>query len=379
MSATPPSTLEGTETPNPFEVLWDRYKSLIITVVAAILIALIGNTVWTYMEQDAVNQEWSSFTASIGLDATYVDATNAQSGLAEALEDIELAELESGLGTASDVQKPYFLLAVARKSMMAKNWERAESALNELASGYPKHDLVAVAKGAVQTRDFKKPDPDAEEPPENPWEDTVEGSVVSLMRAQIAQAKGFTVPARFAKPEIPADAKKIKFTFGDSGSFTMALMPQAEEHAKALIKLITENPDWFNGVAVDEVHRSTEFNEIPYAMHFGFQSTKDDTRSKWTTTEPSTNILEFEDTGLSHFPGAVAARPEAEGQSCVDRFWISVDDEANLDGSRVVFAYVVEGLEDLRAICETTLDIQAEQQGQGQPTENIRVTAVEIL
>ncbi|MGK0202148.1 MAG: cyclophilin family peptidyl-prolyl cis-trans isomerase, partial [Planctomycetota bacterium] len=257
--------------------------------------------------------------------------------------------------------------------------DRAESALAAIESGYPKHDLVSVTKDAMQTRDPQKLDPDEPTPTEFKWEDPVEGSVVTLMRQQIASAKVFTTPESFAKPEIPADAKKVKITLGDYGSFTIALMPNAPVHVAALIKLLTDSPEWFMGVAVDEVHRSTNTREIPYAMHFGFQSTKDDTRSKWSTTEPSENIIEFEKTGLSHFAGAVSARPEAEGKSCCDRLWISVDDEANLDGSRVVFGYVVEGLEDLRKVCETGLDIQADEQGQGQPTENIRITAVEIL
>ena len=51
MSATPPSSLEGTQTPSPFEVLWERYKSLITTIIAAILLALVGNYAWKYFEQ----------------------------------------------------------------------------------------------------------------------------------------------------------------------------------------------------------------------------------------------------------------------------------------------------------------------------------------
>jgi cyclophilin family peptidyl-prolyl cis-trans isomerase len=380
MSATPPPTLEGTEAPNPFEVLWERYKSLIITVVTAVLLALIGNTVWTYMEQDAVSEEWSDFTVNIGLGTAYVDTANAQDGLSDALEDIELADLESQLAKASDAQKPYIQLAIARKAMMSSDWDRAELALAAIESGYPKHDLVSLTEAAMQTRDPKKPDPDEPAPTEAQWADTVEGSVVDLMRKQIAAAKAFTIPAAYAQKEIPADATKVKFTLSDYGSFTIALMPSAPLHAAGLIELVTKDDGaWFKGVAVDEVHRSTKGRETPYAMHFGFQSTKDETRSKWTTTEPSTNIVEWENTGLSHFAGAVSARPEADGKSCCDRIWISVDDEAILDDSRVVFGFVVEGLEDLRKVCETGLDIQAEEQGQGQPTENIRVTAVEIL
>lgn len=378
MSATPPSTLEGTETPNPFEVLWDRYKSLIITVVAAILIALIGNTAWTYMKQNQVSEEWSEFIVNIGLATTYGDIANANDSLTEALKDVELADLESGSKKATDVQKPYFLLAIARKAMMEENWERADSALSELESGFPKHDLVTLANGAVQGRDPQKQDPDEPPPTEFKWEDTQEGSVVALMRKQIAAAKEFKIPDSYAKPEIPADAKKVKFTFSDDrGSFTIAMMPSAPKHTEELIKLVGE--EWFNGVAVDEVRRSTKAFERPYSLHFGFQSTKNENRGEWTTTEPSEKIVEWEKTGLSHFEGAVAARPEADGESCADRLWISVDDEANLDGTRVVIGYVVEGLDVLRTVCEATLDIQAEEQGQGRPTENIRIEKVEVL
>lgn len=380
MSATPPAALEGTETPNPFEVLWDRYKSLIITVVTAVLLALIGNTVWTYMEQDAVSEEWSGFATSIGMDGSYTDVANAGKGLTEALKDVELADLESTLASATDAQKPYLLLAIARKAMMESNWDRAESALAAIESGYPKHDLVSVTSSAVQSRDQQKPEKDAPPATEFEWEDTAEGSVVALMRKQMAAAKEFTLPAAYAKPEIPADAKKVKFTLGDYGSFTIALMPNAPKHTDKLIELVTKDDGaWFKGVAVDEIHRSTKTRQAPYSLHFGFQSTKDETRSKWTTTEPSEHIVPFEKTGLSHFPGAVAARPEADGESCADRLWISVDDEANLDGSRVVFGYVVEGLDVLRTVCEAGMDAQSEDAGRGQPTENIRITAVELL
>jgi cyclophilin family peptidyl-prolyl cis-trans isomerase len=380
MSATPPSSLEGTETPNPFEILWERYKSLILVVVTAVLLALIGNTVWTYMEQDAVSNEWSKFTLSIGLGESYVDVSKSLDSLSDALKDMELADLEEQVGNSNDAQKPYVLLAIARKAMMIEDWERAEAALAQIESGYPKHDLVVVTKGAVQIRDPKKPDPDEPAPTEPEWEDTVDGSAIAIMRQQIVAAKGFTLPASFAMPEIPADAKKVKFTLGEYGSFTISLMPSAPLHAEKLIELISaDDGAWFKGVAVDEVHRSTKRRQTPYAMHFGFQSTKDDVRSKWSTTEPSSNIVEFEDSGLSHFAGAVAARPEADGKSCADRLWIAVDDNSNLDGSRVVFGFVTEGLDVLRTVCETSLDIQAEEQGQGQPTENIRVTAAEVL
>ena len=90
-------------------------------------------------------------------------------------------------------------------------------------------------------------------------------------------------------------------------------------------------------------------------------------------------MVEFEDTGLSHFAGALSARPEADGKSCFDRLWVSVTDESNQDGMRVVFGFVTEGLDVLENICQSELDLQDEERGQGRPTENIRISAVEIL
>jgi len=379
MSATPPSTLEGTQAPSPFEVLWERYKSLVTVIVVAILLALAGNYAWARFEQGNIDEKWSAFAASMGIDGTYVDFAKAYEPVTKALGDVEMATLETGLGTADEGQRPYFLLAIARKAMLDSDWERAESALSEIESKYPKHPLVVKTKAPVQSRDQKEPEKGGT-PPETPeFEPAVEGSVVSLMRSQIANAKGFELPPSFTKPEIPADWPKVKFTFGDWGSATFALKA-GSKHAEKFVSLVKldSGPFW-NGIAVDEIQRGTENFDRPYAMHFGFASTKADDRTKWTTTEPSDNEIDFEKTGLSHFDGALAARPGADGKSAPDRIWVYVDDQANLDGNQVVFGYVVEGLDVLRSICEAGMSAEEEDRGQGRPTENIRVTAVEAL
>ena len=50
-----------------------------------------------------------------------------------------------------------------------------------------------------------------------------------------------------------------------------------------------------------------------------------------------------------------AARLEADGMSCADRFYVCAEDYAMMDGSRVVFGYVVEGLENARLICDAPM------------------------
>ncbi len=381
MSASPPPALEGTHAPSPFEVLWERYRSLILVVVAAIFVALIGNYGLKYYEQRGIDQKWSAFAASLGIDEIYVDQTKAIQTLAESLKDIELASLEASLATADAGQKPYYLLAIARKAMLEGDWDRATRALDDLESGYPEHTLVKRTEIPVQSREQEElPDDATPAQRQNPeWKPAKEGSVVSLMREQIEAAKGFALPESFARPEIPADARRVRFTLGDRGSFVIALMPQAPKHAEAFLELASAEEPYWVGVAVDEIQRPTDTFDRPRALHLGYASTRSDDSTKWTTTEPSEHLVEFEDSKLSHFPGAVAGRPEADGMSCANRLWICVDDAAPQDGTRVVFGYVVEGLDVLEGVCEATMSAAEEERGQGRPAEPIRVTAVEVL
>lgn len=381
MSATPPPTTEGTETPNPFEVLWDRYRALILTIVAAILIAVVGSAVMTQLEQGERDEKWTDFNVNIGLEGTYTDTAQGAQGLSESLEDLDIASLEGALSTADDNQKPYFLLAIARKAMLSKSWDRAEQALSSIESGYPKHMLVTVTTDAVQTRDEKELDPDAPPPTELAFVDPVEGNVISMMRNEIAKGRDFVIPAAYSKPEVPADAKKVKITFGDTGSITIALTGTAQKHHEKFLELVTTDAGaHWKDIAVDEVHRPTDGSPFqPRSVHFGYESTKDEDRTKWTTTEPSNNILDFEDSGLSHFPGAVSVRPESGGKSCADRFWISVDDEFDEDGGRVILGFVVDGMDVLEEIADTGLSASEEERGIGRPIENIRITEVSVL
>ncbi|MFK7739451.1 MAG: peptidylprolyl isomerase [Planctomycetota bacterium] len=379
MSATPPpTTLEGTQTPSPFEVLWDRYKSLILVVIGAILLALVGNYAWKYFQQKEVDEKWASYAASLGLRKAYEGDPAAF-----ALSTADLSKLEEAAKSAPDEQRPYLLLATARKAMVDKEWSRAEAALASLETGFPKHSLVSKSDFPMQGRDVIKRDPDDEDQPNGPtFHAPKAGSVVSLLREQIAAARGFAVPSSFEKPAIPADAPKVKFTVGTFGDFVIALMPQAAKHTEEFLALANQEEGAFwKDVAIDMVQRASDNNKKQaHSLHFGFASTKDSDRTKWTTTEPSEHQVEYESTGLSHFEGAVSGRPGEDGKSCVDRIWISVDDQGNLDGTQVVFGYVVEGLDVLRNVCvDADLSAQDQDVGRGQPTGNIRITAVEVL
>jgi cyclophilin family peptidyl-prolyl cis-trans isomerase len=392
MSTTPTSSIQGahpavgTQAPSQIELAWERYKSLFYVVVFAILGALVVNYGYKKYKQSEADKEWSTFATSLGMDVSYTDQTKAFDGLTERLDSVDAAKLKELATKASEPQRPFLQLAIARKAMLDKDWAAAEAALKELETRYPNHLLVRSSAYPIQAQDrVKEKEPEAAKPQAKPkkpeFKPAVAGSVVSLMRAQIEAAKTYTEPPQFAKQTIPANAIKVKFELGDHGSFTIALMSEeAPELCKAFLALAeAEKPIWV-GLAIDEIHRPTKTFNQPRELHLGLESTRDEDKSKWKDTDPSKNLVDFESNKLSHFAGAVSARTEADGKSAVDRFWVAVDDASRHDGEREIFAYVIEGLEDLKKITELSMSVtQEEDRGQGKPSDTIRVTKVTVI
>jgi hypothetical protein len=397
MSATPtpqPQAVpQALEAPNQINLLWERYRSLFYVVVLGILGAMGVQYYLGVLHQGRVDAEWAAFSQSIGLKAAYGSKEQMESladsyfaGGVASLKDLDLAKLESSFEAAPAHLKPYYLFAVACKSKVDKDFDKALQTLDKLAAAYPQHVLVKESEYPPQVRQ-QEPEKDDKKPPtanrKPTLKATVKGSSVQLLRDQIAAAKAFQMPAQFARVEVPADATKYKFETG-KGSFVIALMPQAKLHRDAFMKLADSTPAFWEGTAVDEIRRSTKLRKRPMELHFGFDSSRTEDRTQWASKEPSKNQVEFEDANLSHFAGAVCGRPEADGdsggKSCVDRLWISVDDNAQQDGERVVFGYVVEGLDVLKSICELPMSsTQEDESGEGRPNDLVRITKVTKL
>ncbi len=391
MSASPtpvaPGPLAGTQSPSQIEFLWERYRSLFWVVVLAILGALGAMYGLRYYRQTQTDAKWTWFAEATDLKDTYAssDVNRVPVALSDRIKGLDLAGLEKAAqAPTEESQRPFLLLAVARRAMADANWQRAESALAEIEVKYPNHSLVKATDYPVQVREVKK------DPADNPkvatpnkkteWKPARPGSSVAMMRAQIEAAKAYAAPPQFAAVPIPAEAKKVKFDLSTGGSFTIALMEkEAPLLCAQFLQLAKENDGFWKNLAVDEIQRPTDFSGQPRCMHLGFESTRDDDRTKWTTTDPSKHVVDFESNQLSHFPGAVSARVASDGKACADRFWVVADDAANFDGERVVFGFVVEGLDAVKRVCEESMSAQEEQAGRGRPTANIRVTAVTIL
>jgi hypothetical protein len=381
-TANPTSSAQGTQAPSQIELFWERYRSIIYVVLLAVLGALVVNYGWKKYSQGKVDAQWSQFAATVGLDTAYSDTDAQSDSVMDRLDAIDSAQLKAELAAASEKQKPFLLMAIARKAVRAKDWPAAEAALQELETKYPQHSLVKSTPHPVQAQEFIKPDPTAQQAPGSKpkpieWKPPVQGSAVSLVRAQIEKAKSYTPPSQFAKPEIPADAEKWKFELsGESGSFTLALMPQTPLHRAAFHELASQAEPFWKGLAIDEIRRPAKNNEQPRELHLGLESSRSQNKDEWTDTEPSKHVVEFEKTKLSHFAGAVSGRNEKDGKSCVDRLWICVDDAPRYDGERVIFAYVVEGLDNLKRVCESTMTAQEEEAGRGKPADTIRIVNV---
>ncbi len=380
MSATPTPTLEGTQSPSQVEMLWERYRSLAYTIIAAVVIALGVNYLLKEMDRKKVDANWSAFAATVGMDDAYADPAEAGArSVTEGLDTVDAKALQNALATAAEPQKPFLLLAIARKAMLDKQWDVAEQSLRELETKYPQHSLVRSSAEPVQARELEKADPKSKKPPEP--KPAVAGSAVSLMRTQIESAKAYTAPDQFARVEVPSDAPKVKFELsGDYGHFVIALMPQTPLQRETFLTLARlEGGGFWKDIAVDEIRRPAKDMKQPHELHLGFETTKDANSEKWTTTEPSKHQVDFEKGGLSHFAGAVSADNAPDGKSSADRFKISVDDAPRNDGERVVFGYVVEGLDNLKRVCEAAMSAQDDERGQGRPSEPIRVTNVTVL
>ncbi|MCR9244435.1 MAG: peptidylprolyl isomerase [bacterium] len=385
MTATTPQPMEGTDAPSQIEYLYERYKPLLRVLLILLIAAFAVYYFMKWQRQSAIDEHWTNFAVSIGMEGAYAEG-GMQKSMTDLLADRELSGLEARLGDAGDAQAPYLLLAVARKAMIEGSWERAESALADLESRFPDHDLVRSTDFPLQIREVKEDEnEDKNQPPRRnrkiEYEDPVAGSVVKRMRDQIAAAKAYETPKQFARIEPPADAKKVKIEFGgDYGSITIALMEaQAPETCKKFEALARS--EFWKDLSVDEIQRdgSAVYAKRPMQFHIGYQTTKEPDRTKWTKTDESEHLVDFEDGGLSHFPGAVAARVGKDGMSAVDRIYICGEDASSQDDRRVVFGYVIEGLETVQQICEASMTAQEEESGTGVPTDNITVTAVTVI
>jgi len=385
MSGTAPQPAAAPSTSTPFELLWERHRGKFNLLVTLILGGILLYYGLRYFEQRAIDQTWSGFASAALLDEAYASSDESlqmsgalETSLVGALAKADPAKMESFTREHGTVKVPYLKWILANKALSERKWDEAESIVTEVEQMYPTHHLCLESDYPVQARGQVRDDPakakanPLKEPELKPAK---RGALTRMFREQIQAGRIFAEPAHFAKPAIPADAPKYRIKFGEMGDVVVVLLPGvAPLHCAKFQELVGLN--FWNDRNVDEVQRQTSQNKFrPTQLHFGFD-TRSENASEWDLTKPSTHLVE-EVTGLSHFPGALAARADSDGKSCVDRLWISVDDLASQDGHRQVFGYIESGLEIARKICETSLaSTEEEQSGQGKPLPRVKIVSV---
>jgi cyclophilin family peptidyl-prolyl cis-trans isomerase len=393
MTASIPQQLQGTQAPSTLEVLWEKNRRTIKLVGVAILVALGLNYAVRAYAKAKTNKAWSAFATTTRLDVGYdnqeliksqmvVMAERELPGvLARELPKVEKAKLDKAIAEASAEERPFLLWAAASQAVLTREFDRADALLTQLKSAYPHNSFCEATKYPVQFRlpkDKARQKPDSQKKPE--LEPAVESSMVDLLRRQIDYVKGFEEPGNFKQQPIPEDAPKylVKTSMGE---FTIALLEkEAPKHVEEFKKLVTADGSHWNGMRVDQIERTGTRAQSSMRkatqFHFGLEGSKKDDRTQWTDKEPSKHQVEYEHNSRSHFPGAVSARQEGT-KSSVDRLWVSVDDNLTLDGNRVIFGYVVDGMDVLRKIGEAGLATQGEEEaGSGKPQDDIKIESV---
>jgi cyclophilin family peptidyl-prolyl cis-trans isomerase len=400
MTASLPQGLPGTQAPNALEILWERYKRLVQAAFWLLIVGMFAYYGLRYYEQTQANKKWSQWAEATLLRSAYnpkdgdpksASSFEAVANLLDELRDAPEAHFTAALANADASQKPYVLWLKACREARNGDVDAASKTIDQLKAGYPNHSLVASTSYPVQVRQpVEKPKDkdkkqDAQQDEEEELKPALAGSPAEMLIQNLKSAKDFSAPPSFGKPAIPADAPRYKVTLeGEYGEFVIALMVQDAPKTCAKFDEIVTAKFW-EGIKVDEIvrpsSRRNRFMEATRQFHFGFETTKTEAnRADWDTSKPSKDeytVQEF--TNLSHFPGAVSARIR-DGKSEVDRLYICESDSPSQDDQRMVFAYVVEGLENVRKICDASYDrSEDEEVGRGRPSENITIKSVTKL
>ncbi len=405
----------------PIELFWDRYRNLVYGAVVAVFVVLAAGYMIRHFRQQAESQRWQEFGATTRLASAYgregADIATLRSNpnpqfrgffmeqylrgmVAELLTqlpaDLKAADTvrleQAAKDTAGSPAEPLVLWVTAYHHYQNDDWVKAEKSLDELHTRFPQHFLTVKTDYVPQYREPIEEPKDADPAPvaatkaEPKLKDAVAGlSAVDALRAQIRAERDFRTanPQFFVAPAPEASDKlvEIKTT---QGTFVIALyMSKAPKHAEAFLKRVEEK--FFDGIHIDELLRpATDPNmrsgQTTTEFHFGLATARDEDREKWLKTAPSTTILDFEESGLSHFPMMVAASPEAGGKSSGERIWINVTDaSAQHDGRRVVFGRVVEGEDVVRGIANAPYLTEDENRaGRGKPRDLIKIESVTV-
>lgn len=428
MSQGVPTGLEGQiDSPNSFELLWDRYRRWVIGAVIAVVAAIGVKYLIEYFDRKATDSKWSAIAASTGLNKVYSSVGKmpsfyqdrwqlyfsslqgqSVSALPAALEELDRGKLDSALADAKgdDELEPILLWFSGLKAVAERDYDTAESRLQSLKSGYPKHFLAQTSDAPPQWRpEVKDEDEDEKKPKPRrrkiDFEEPVAGSPVDRLLKAMNEDKAFrAAQTRLYTAVEPSSDKVATITLEDpAGNFSGTVKirffdKQAPKHVEAFIKA-AQDESFFDNMRIHRIERpradmppGVDPMLLPSQLEFGLEVTKEeDDRTKWVETGDKvdeTHVVDWEGADeLSHYPGTLAAKPatDSKGKSQIERLVINGADVATRqDGSRVIFGRVIEGLDLIqRIIDEVEFPTESENEsGAGAPSDDVRIKSIVI-
>ena len=414
MSATQPPRTQGPQlTVNPVELFWDQHRRKVIFASVVVILMIAAGYALDYQKRSARDTLWGTVAEATKLaDGYQTDGTMAMfvrdpqwaqynvgmshylqsaqtelvTGLPEDLQKATGAELNAALEQARGTDaEPLILWAMANRAYLEKEWDLARERATDLQTRFPKHFLCAVTAYPPQFRPpvegQEEEAPSARKKPPKLEEPLGNTSAVALLIAQIDAEKAFRAehPLLFQAPE-PAPSPTAVVTTSE-GVFKIRFYP--DRAPKTVANFVEKaKSGFYDGQHIDEIVRTGSAPGAAKAaaeFHFGFEGSKQDDREQWKKPVEA-SAMEFEESGLSHFPLMVAAAPEADGKASQTEIWINVEDAASRhDELRVVFGRVVEGVEVAEKIAAATYATEDENRaGRGRPRDNIKIESIRI-
>lgn len=423
MSQNTPPGMEGQlQGPSRLELFWENTKKVVYAGVAAAAVAITIHYAWQYKIRRDRSEAWTQLATKSGLEKGYGSpASNwsflepmirrdpktgvqwltsyfmgADAALVGSLREQIEASDEAGLkalASGADARAPLALWALGHRAYAKSDFDGATAHFDDLKRRFPEHFLCKETAYPVQWRDEvpkpkeKAEDKDKSKPEPATLQPAKAGSEVGRVLEQIAAEKKFRAEHSefFVAPE-PDSPETLVFEIENAGTIKVKLYAsRAPKHAARLLELARADGGWWVGQRVHQIERegsTPSFNGV-HPSHFtiGWPSTKEEDRTKWKQEDPQeANKLDWEDSGVSTFPGMLSVESAGSGKSQVERLVFNADDEARqADGTRVVVGRVVEGLDVIRRIVDSEFaDDAGAQSGRGRPQESFKVKSIRV-
>lgn len=398
------------QAPSAFELWWEKNRRRWTTVAGVAVGGVLLYYGWRYYERSQLDATWSSFASGTNLRKAYAEKNQAMSwalqspyvrqipaqmvvGLDEHLAELDDKALDAQIAAAAGTSRePLLLWLSANRAIRKREFDRAKSQLQTLQTKYPTHFLCAQGNYPPQFRtDLNEGKPQESKTTAKPdvkLADPVAGSLVGLALARVEREQKFAAEhaALYKAPE--PDSNKVAVVKTDLGEFRIGFYEAAApKHVATFVDLV--NQKHFDKMAIDQITREGEggFGKPIESLHFGLVSTRDNQdRSKWTEERQKyegegLKIIEWENSGVSHFPLVVSADMGKEGKSLAGRINVYLNDASHAsDGMQVVFGRVISGEDVLRKIIlDSPFTTEEERRaGRGSPRDVITIQSVTI-